>query len=221
MSPFCEVDLAFVGGSNYHVSSMAVQPTTPKGVRTRADILAAARQVFSEVGYVETRMGDVVEAADLSMGAVYRYFDNKEDLFAAVIADLHEDLFRASRTSISLAQDPYGALYEANLGYLSLYHDNRDLMRAFIESTAMEPRFREIWWNMRERHVDRFVAVARSVGITDVDGIPSKTVAQAMASLVEQSAYSWFAHHALLDQQVDVETAARIVTRAWHRAFFT
>ena len=200
---------------------MAVEPTTPKGLRTRAAILDAARQVFSTVGYVEARMSDVVTASGLSMGAVYRYFENKEDLFAQVIADLHEALFEASRSSVSLGDDPYGALLAANRGYLALYNENRDLMRAFIESTAMEPRFLKIWWSMRERHVDRFVAVVRRVGVVEVEGLEARMAAQAMASLVEQSAYTWFAHHALGDAEVSVESAARLVTRSWFLTFFS
>lgn len=111
-------------------------------------------------------------------------------------------------------------MLEANRGYLALYHENRDLMRAFVESTAMEPRFLTIWWNMRERHVDRFVAVVRRLGVTELDGLDARTAAQAMASLVEQSAYTWFAHHALNDTEVSVEEAARLVTRAWYLTFF-
>lgn len=199
---------------------MAIKPTTPKGLRTRADILAAARQVFSKVGYVDARMSDVVETSALSMGAVYRYFDNKEDLFASVIEDLHEDLFKASRSSTDLKSDPYQALYEANYGYLKLYHDNRDLMRAFIGSTMVEARFLEIWWNMRERHVSRFTAVVSRTGLSEVDGVDLHTAGQAMASLVEQSAFVWFAHESLLKSPVDVDTAARVVTRSWYLTFF-
>jgi len=53
-----------------------------------------------------TTMSDVVAASDLSMGAVYRYFENKEDQFAGVIADLHESLFEAGRSPVSLQEDP-------------------------------------------------------------------------------------------------------------------
>ena len=200
---------------------MAVEPTTPKGLRTRSAILGAAAGVFARMGYVEARIVDVVEASELSMGAIYRYFDNKEDLFASVIADLHEELFQASRATTSLECDPRQALYEANHGYLQLYYDNRHLMRAFIESTAMEPRFLKIWWEMRERHIQRFAAVVRRIGINEVDGVAPEVAAQAMASLVEQSAFAWFAHEALLETPVDVETAARVTTRAWFLTFFT
>ncbi len=200
---------------------MAVEPTTPKGLRTRADILSAARAVFSRMGYVDARIIDVVEESGLSMGAVYRYFDNKEEIFAGVIADLHENLFAASRVSTNLEIDAYQALYESNYGYLQTYFDNRDLMRAFIEATSIEPRFQQIWWNMRERHVERFTTVAARIGVTEADGIDAYIAAQAMASLVEQSAFAWFAHESLLTTPVDVEAAARVTTRAWYLTFFS
>lgn len=40
-----------------------------------------------------------------------------------------------------------------------------------------------------------------------------------MASLVEQTAYTTFAHAALNPTPVDVEAVAHIVTRAWYRSF--
>ncbi|MCE2512716.1 MAG: hypothetical protein J4F50_09230 [Acidimicrobiia bacterium] len=53
-----------------------------------------------------------------------------------------------------------------------------------------------------------------------LDGLDPATVARAMASLVEQTAYTAFAHAALNTAPVDVETVARIVTRAWYLSFY-
>ena len=133
---------------------MATEPTTPKGQRTRQTILDAASKVFTRDGYVDARMSDVAEQAGLSLGGLYRYFENKEDLFGSVIRDLHEELFRRSRSSTPIAEDPEVALFEANLGYLQHYRDNSGVLRAFIEATTVEERFTTIWWTMRERHVD-------------------------------------------------------------------
>ena len=78
---------------------MAIEPTTPKGRRTRQTILDAASTVFTKDGYVDARMSDVATEAGLSLGGLYRYFENKEDLFSSVIRDIHEELFRRSRSS--------------------------------------------------------------------------------------------------------------------------
>lgn len=201
---------------------MPAFPTTPKGLATRTQILAAARLVFAGSGYVGARMSDVADEAKVSLGGLYRYFADKEDLFAALVADLSDDLYAASRAPRhDFAADPRGALYEANRGYLEHYHAHRDVMRAFVESATVEPRFRSLWWRIRDRHVDRFVHVlARTYPHHELDGKDARHAAEAMACLVEQSAYVWFAQEDLRGDPVDVDAAATTVTQAWHRTFF-
>lgn len=198
-------------------------PPTPKGKRTRAHLLAAARRVFSRAGYVTLRMQEVADEAGMSMGAVYRYFRSKDDMFLALIGDIHQDLFLASRSpNVDFATDPYAALLASNEGYLNLYHTNRDVMRAFIEATTVNTVYRDMWWWMRERHIERFVAMLeRDFGIREVDGIPARVITEALASMTEQSAYVWYAQEQLADHTVSVDVAARIVSMAWYKAFFT
>ena len=75
---------------------MPATPTTKKGLRTRNKILDAAGRVFARDGYVEARMLDIATEAGLSTGGLYRYFDNKTEVFAALIADLHEEFYNYS-----------------------------------------------------------------------------------------------------------------------------
>lgn len=197
-------------------------PPTPKGKRTRAHLLSAARQVFSRAGYVTLRMSDVAEAAGVSMGALYRYFRSKDDMFLALIGDIHNDLYLASRSQgVKFSEDPYAALLAANEGYLNLYHTNRDVMRAFIEATTVNTAYRDMWWWMRQRHIERFVAMLeRDFGITEVNGIPARVITEALASMTEQSAYVWYAQEQLSPHAVPVRMAAQVIARAWHDAFF-
>ena len=50
----------------------------------RQQILDAARVCFTRTGFHATTMHDVIREADLSVGAVYRYFKSKEELIAAM-----------------------------------------------------------------------------------------------------------------------------------------
>ena len=64
-----------------------------KGEETRERILDAALNIFSNKGYHDTRMDEIVEASDTSKGSIYFYFPNKERLFLALVdqfADLLE-----------------------------------------------------------------------------------------------------------------------------------
>lgn len=199
-----------------------VVPLTPKGQKTRARILLAARRVFSRVGYVTLRMGDVAEEAGTSMGALYRYFSSKDDMFLALIGDIHAELFNASRSrGLSFRADPFAALLAANEGYLELYRENRDVMRAFVEATTVNTTYRDMWWWMRQRHIERIVAILeREFNLSEVDGVSTRVITESLASMTEQSAYVWYAQEQLMTHSVPVPMAARVVSKAWHAAFF-
>lgn len=49
------------------------------------EIIAAALDLFVERGYATTRLDDVAARAGVSKGTLYLYFENKEDLFKAVV----------------------------------------------------------------------------------------------------------------------------------------
>ncbi|NKB69325.1 MAG: TetR family transcriptional regulator [Candidatus Latescibacteria bacterium] len=50
----------------------------------RDQILSAARSCFNEKGFHRTTMKDIMAASQLSAGAVYNYFNSKEDIIVAM-----------------------------------------------------------------------------------------------------------------------------------------
>lgn len=198
-------------------------PTTPKGKATLSRILDAGREVFGESGYVSMRMSDLADRAGLSMGALYRYFDNKDDVFLAIIHDIHNQLYAASRANgaQTFRSAPFETIVDSNRGYLTHYREHRKVMRAFIEATMVDQRYTDMWWYMRERHIGRVAAaLQRDHGIDSINGMPSRTVLEALASMTEQSAYVWFAHPGVGAELLSVDDAARIVSDIWYLTLF-
>jgi TetR/AcrR family transcriptional regulator of autoinduction and epiphytic fitness len=54
---------------------------------TRATILAVAREHFARDGRDGASFNQIIAAAGISKTSAYHYFDGKDDLFAAVVAD--------------------------------------------------------------------------------------------------------------------------------------
>ena len=52
---------------------------------TRQRILDAAMDLFSEVGYAAAGLGEIIERAGMTKGALYHHFDSKEALATAII----------------------------------------------------------------------------------------------------------------------------------------
>lgn len=53
----------------------------------KKDVEAAALKIFSEKGYLDTKMSDIAQEANISVGNIYTYFKNKEDLFYSIVPD--------------------------------------------------------------------------------------------------------------------------------------
>ncbi|MFE4664238.1 TetR/AcrR family transcriptional regulator [Streptomyces sp. NPDC056716] len=56
----------------------------------RRQILDGAARCFARGGFHATSMQDVLKEADLSAGAVYRYFSGKDELIAAIVEEVIE-----------------------------------------------------------------------------------------------------------------------------------
>lgn len=56
---------------------------------TKAKILEVASHLFLTKGYDETRISDIINGLDgLTKGAIYHYFDSKEDIFNEVVSEI-------------------------------------------------------------------------------------------------------------------------------------
>jgi len=59
----------------------ATRPMRKRGEQTRQRLVDAGAAVLPRRGYRDTRVDDIVAAADVSHGTFYRYFENKDDFF--------------------------------------------------------------------------------------------------------------------------------------------
>ena len=114
-------------------SETAVRAPTRRALakqQTRAKVLAAARQLFSEQGYEGATIRDIAAAAGMSTGAVFANFTDKSDLFREIMltdmAALAGAMADAAQQGAS-AQDNLLRVFAA--GY-RFYQTQRPLARA-------------------------------------------------------------------------------------------
>jgi TetR/AcrR family transcriptional regulator len=100
-------------------------------LRQRQEMLAAALDLFSEKGYHNVSVHQVAEKAEFAIGTLYKFFQNKEDLYKALVLEqcdkFHDVLVRA----IENADDEVerlrnfvrskGELFRSNLPFIRLY----------------------------------------------------------------------------------------------------
>ena len=75
---------------------------------TRRALLDAARSLFAERGYHGTAAEEIVQRAGLTRGALYHHFEDKKDLFRAVVdeieGEIDEEIEEAERAQPGLPE---------------------------------------------------------------------------------------------------------------------
>lgn len=86
--------------------------------RTKAALIAAARELFADRGYASVSAEEVAAAANVTTGAVYHQFNSKRGLFVATFERVEEELTARLMGAAGLETDPWKAFTAACLAFL-------------------------------------------------------------------------------------------------------
>jgi AcrR family transcriptional regulator len=98
----------------------------------REEILTAAAKQFRTYGYAQASLRHIATEAKISVGNVYRYFDNKDTLFEAVIHDpiiKLQSILALEANDYDHPQQAFAMLVEGfSQTLFSLIQDNKDAL---------------------------------------------------------------------------------------------
>ncbi|MET8426942.1 TetR/AcrR family transcriptional regulator [Nocardia sp. NPDC004860] len=193
-----------------------VPPRTKRGERTRAALVAGAREVFERDGYLDARIADISKAAGAAAGSFYTYFDSKEEIFTAVVEEVQEEMLHPHVRARTGVTDPRELVEAANREYLLAYKRNARLMGVFEEVTQINEKFRALRLERNRAFIQRNARMIRELqesGRASADLDPLIT-AQALSVMVSRMAYMVFVQH----QRIAFEKLVGTLTQLWVNA---
>lgn len=104
----------------------------------RRQILEAAERVFAREGYHGATIGQIAREAEFAVGSLYKFFENKEDLYAEVMRFLVREFMHAvDRRALSIPspREAIGALIELHLRF---FEEHKAFMQMVFQ-TGMRP----------------------------------------------------------------------------------
>lgn len=172
---------------------MSVPPPSateqPRAEARRQQILCAAAQCFREHGFHGASIAQISKTAGMSAGHIYHYFENKEAIIAAIVAQDLEDLLTLTAELRSASNVRAAMIERVAEGVL----DQLDPLRAglkleIVAEAARNPRVAEIVRDAdiacRRGLADTIRDIRRAAGHTD-DEAAITSMVEVLATLFE------------------------------------
>ena len=133
---------------------MGIEPRklTAQGQERKDQLLECAARLFSERGYADTRVIDIVHEAGVAKGLFYWYFENKEQLFRELAADIRQRLRRAQGTAVDLDADPLTRIYQGTAASVRFMSEHAPFF-ALLEVENADRQFVDVLRGGTEVHV--------------------------------------------------------------------
>ena len=191
-------------------------PLGPKARRTRAEILAAADQVFAERGYLQTTVADIALAAGVSLGTVYQYFRDRSDLVAALVQTTLVDML--NRTDATWrADEGIEGLERVLHNFVSAYASAAPMAGVWEEVCFVEPELaslRRALGRLFTGAVETELVRIVDSGLAD-PALDPAIAARALAGMVDRYCYVTYVFDPPPQGAPSAEESARVLTRIW------
>jgi AcrR family transcriptional regulator len=120
--------------------------------QTRAELVAAARQVFLRRGFHQASLEEIVEEAGYTKGAVYSNFAGKDELFLAVLTEHNEHRRREQIALVRAGGTLEGGLRAAAREVARFAREEPDWAPLLVEFWAYAGRHEQLRRAVAEGH---------------------------------------------------------------------
>src|SRR6476659_4552209 len=113
-----------------------------------AEIVGAAMAVFAEKGFAAAKLDEIARRAGVSKGAVYLYFETKEDIFRAVVGQAIAPNIAAIRAMVAAHPGPLADLIRAVVGRVAHVVETTPMggvLKMVVAEAGNFPELARVW----------------------------------------------------------------------------
>lgn len=114
-------------------------PRTERGRRTQRAILDAAAAEFGEKGFHEGSISGITRRAGVALGSFYTYFDSKDAVFRALVADMSAQVRDHVAPAIRGADGRIAAERAGLLEFIRFVRTHKEIYRIIDEAEFVDP----------------------------------------------------------------------------------
>jgi AcrR family transcriptional regulator len=101
-------------------------------LRQRQEMLASALDLFSQKGYHNVSMHEIAQKAEFATGTLYKFFQNKEDIYKALLLELSDEFEDSITRAMEQPQDEVEKLRSYVRAKTEVFRRNLPFIRLFL-----------------------------------------------------------------------------------------
>lgn len=184
--------------------------------RRIADIMLAARAIFTEKGYADALISDIAERAGVVEGSIYRFFTNKRELLIRVIEHWYEEMLAEDVRHFDSIRGTWNRLRFLVHHHLLSIRKEPGLTRLMLQEVRHEPGYRQMKLfelnQVYSKRITDLVKAAKASGEFRPD-IQPPLVRDLIYGCIEHRIWAFLRNEAELEVEQTADQIADIVYR--------
>lgn len=167
-------------------------------LRQRQEMLAAALDLFSQKGYHNVSVQEIAEKSEFAIGTLYKFFQNKEDLYKALVRQLSDKFETSITRAIEQAPDEVEKLRSYVRAKTEVFRRNLPFIRLFLAESrgasfnlkaGLDDEIRQRYYNFLETLAAVFASGIEKQRFKNI--ADPYYLAVALSSVVDASLLLW------------------------------
>jgi AcrR family transcriptional regulator len=191
----------------------ALQAQPKRGIRSLNALIRGARTIFERDGYLDARIADIAKEAGVATGSFYTHFNDKQEVFFAVMNEVQQELLHVVMAQAPVSDDVIERIEANNRAYLEGYRERHRLMSLIQQVSTINDEFRQFRLEHTMKYVERNAhAIERMQQAGLVDPLLDAGVAaRALSGMVSRLAYQVY----VLGDEIPFESLVSTLNRLW------
>lgn len=158
----------------------------------RARLLECALELFSEKGYINTPVRDIIAMSGYGTGTFYKYFKNKEDILKTLLEDLFEQIVSGVNDYYAQEKNLCRRFIETRRVILEVFVKNERLAEIYSRVAGINENIDQCLKEFEDKFLN-FTGKNIEYGIENgtFRSLPVLPIAHAKLAIIKHAVYRW------------------------------
>lgn len=158
----------------------------------REKLLECALTLFSEKGYINTPVRDIISMSGYGTGTFYKYFNNKEDILKTLLEDLFEQIVARVNDYFDRESDLSKRFIETKRVIIGVFAENEKLSEIYSRVAGINDNIDQCLKEFDDKFLN-FTGRNIEYGIKNGSfrNLPALPIAHATLAIIKYAVYKW------------------------------